>query len=831
MYDDSLNRDTTDLMAHSRLSRSLSGKNSQQNELFCEKCNGHQRVVYQLLSNYIPGEDDDFYQDYYDNADTYRRQLEERYPLACSQCLDKVQRALSKQNYKFKSNILNTALSKSRGDRISRTRTYPSSLWIIAGLGFFSSNLALLTINISGVFGPDFLPTMRSLDALKYPDAMAGTLDVGNLIRATTKLNILGFSPWSKSFGTLLFNPTDSELSGFVLALICLLSVTGLFWDPMQFVVQRWPQKRIKEHWYFHRSRVAYGVLMTIQLFSLASGSLLGVKFAMHAAFMLLHTFTLTALLSGQSIQDPIELKFLSTNVTPTERPGSRADIHSPKNSRQAVKESNPFISTSPQHHNLNTRPRDPSKHTFRPSLSFTESRPGSPDADQIDWSPRKATPPVSGQIPARFGMYRDSSFSGEYEDTTQSGISFAAAGRPQPFQERLNQATDNKFRSRAYEPSPLANPQLTASMGLGSMSLGEMFGFPSAKFQAPENHFAHRSTTKATQKGSDPWSYRRDSVSDQDDDLPGSTRRPRYPGMDIDLDEDDEDDRSRLKSYSGHDDVFSRLSSMDTSGSRSGLTFDGREAFAAQTYFPPEPETGLEDNFLGVVKIVDDYLPQSQTPRTIAGRNLMMKKHKAPYWLAATLLSRVDHWVWSPVQMLAKYLFVCVILHATVFWIVVEYQTSKSPSKEKPSDRKRTSKAQDPFEHTASDKVISYALLTLLMSRMVGVVSAVVRIVLSTSKEPEQCPQDSWVLHLQQDIIQECQRAQAQNHVDVMDWFPWVSERVSPGLSGLNPKDFSVAAGWMHDVAIIVLLLGLLVLGAGPRPLSREQQNQRKTQ
>lgn len=113
----------------------------------------------------------------------------------------------------------------------------------------------------------------------------------------------------------------------------------------------------------------------------------------------------------------------------------------------------------------------------------------------------------------------------------------------------------------------------------------------------------------------------------------------------------------------------------------------------------------------------------------------------------------------------------------------------------------------------------------------MVGVVSAVVRIVLSTSKEPEQCPQDSWVLHLQQDIIQECQRAQAQNHVDVMDWFPWASERVSPGLSGLNPKDFSVAAGWMHDVAIIVLLLGLLVLGAGPRPLSREQQNQKKTQ
>ncbi|KAG0032222.1 hypothetical protein BGZ81_011401 [Podila clonocystis] len=824
-------------MAHSRLSRSLSGKNSQQNDIFCEKCNGHQRVVYQLLSNYIPGEDDDFYQDYYDNADTYRRQLEERYPLACSQCLDKVQRALSKQNYKFKSNILNTTLNKSRGDRISRTRTYPSALWIIAGLSFFSSNLVLLTINISGTFGPDFLPTMGSLKAVKDPDAMAGTLNVGNLVRATTKLNILGFLPWSRSFGTLLLDPTDSESSGFVLAMTCLVSITGLFWNPMQFVVQRWPQKRIKEQWYFHWSRVAYGVLMAIQLVSLASGSLLGARSVMHAALMLLHTFILTAFLSGQTIQDPIELKFPSTSVTPTERPGSRTDFRSQKNPRQAVKESNPFISTSPQHHNLNARPRDQSNHTFRPSLSFTESRPGSPDADQIDWSPRKATPPVSGQIPARFGMYRDSSFSGEYEDTTQPGTSFAAAGRPQPFQERLSQATDNKFRSRAYEPSPLANPQLTASMGLSNISLGDMFGFPSAKFQAPENHFAHRSLTNVNQKGPDPWSYRRDSASDQDDDLLGSTRRRRYPGMGTDLDDDDEDDKSRFKSYSGHDDVFSRFSSMDTSGSRSGLTFDGREAFAAQTYFPPEPETGLEDNFLGVVKIVDDYLPQSQTPRTIAGRNLMMKKHKALYWIATILFCRVvlaleiDHWVWSPLQVLAKSLFVCVILHATVFWIVVEYQTSKRPSKEKPSDKKRTSKAHDPFEPTASDKVISYALLTLLMSRMVGVVSAVVRIALSTNEEPEQCPQDSWVLHLQQDMIQKCQRAQVQNHVDVMDWFPWASEQVSPSLSGLNPKDFSVAAGWIHDGAIVVLLLGLFVLGAGPRPLSREKQNQKITQ
>jgi len=110
----------------------------------------------------------------------------------------------------------------------------------------------------------------------------------------------------------------------------------------------------------------------------------------------------------------------------------------------------------------------------------------------------------------------------------------------------------------------------------------------------------------------------------------------------------------------------------------------------------------------------------------------------------------------------------------------------------------------------------------------MVGVVSAVVRITLSTNREPEQCPQESWVFHLH-DMIQECQRAQAQNQVEAMDWFPWASERVSPSLSGLNPKDFSVAAGWMHDVAIVALLLGLFVLGAGPRQVSRENQKKKQ--
>ena len=47
--------------AHSLRNRkrpsSRSAKNNPRDDVFCEMCNGHQRVVYQLLSNYIPDEE------------------------------------------------------------------------------------------------------------------------------------------------------------------------------------------------------------------------------------------------------------------------------------------------------------------------------------------------------------------------------------------------------------------------------------------------------------------------------------------------------------------------------------------------------------------------------------------------------------------------------------------------------------------------------------------------------------------------------------------------------------------------------------------------------
>ncbi|KAF9917350.1 hypothetical protein BX616_001293 [Lobosporangium transversale] len=155
MFDESLNEDVTKRISYSLKNRRIAGDNdirqTSRNDIFCEMCSGHQRVVYQLLSNYIPDEEDENYEAYYDSAETYRRQLEERYPLACVRCLDKVQKELAQQGHQIKSSLLNATLSKSRGDNIRPARKYPSIGWLFTGCSYLCAHTALLSTEIIGM--------------------------------------------------------------------------------------------------------------------------------------------------------------------------------------------------------------------------------------------------------------------------------------------------------------------------------------------------------------------------------------------------------------------------------------------------------------------------------------------------------------------------------------------------------------------------------------------------------------------------------------------------------------------------------------------------------
>lgn len=283
-----------------------------------------------------------------------------------------------------------------------------------------------------------------------------------------------------------------------------------------------------------------------------------------------------------------------------------------------------------------------------------------------MNWSPKKPASSPPTRLPAVFGTYRDSSQRTTQGDPFLQGM--ARLGQDSANAHTLPTSTqnndmnnNNKFRSRAYEPSPLANPSMITNMSLSNISFGEMLGFPSAKFQQPENHFAHRSQPDSGR--SEPWTFRKPAETSMSNfgmdriHRRGQPSRPsglsRNADVDMEGDEDDDDDNDnnvrrgafgqRRRDAGSDSDLFGNsFSAMGRSNqNRDSWTVDGREAFAAQTYFPPEPETGLEDNFFGVVKIVDDYLPLKQEPRTIDARNLMLKKRMAKRWLVFILLCR----------------------------------------------------------------------------------------------------------------------------------------------------------------------------------------------
>ncbi|KAG0371892.1 hypothetical protein BGX24_001022 [Mortierella sp. AD032] len=370
--------------------------------------------------------------------------------------------------------------------------------------------------------------------------------------------------------------------------------------------------------------------------------------------------------------------------------------------------------------------------------------------------------------------------------------------------------------------------------MSLGNISFGEMLGFPSAKFQQPENHFAHRSAPDSGR--SEPWAFRKPADSSASafgtDRIHrrGQPSRPsglsRNTDVDMDGDDDDDDDNdnnvrrgvfAQGRRDTGMDsDLFGNsFSSLGRpSQTRDSWTVDGREAFAAQTYFPPEPETGLEDNFFGVVKIVDDYLPPKQEPRTIDARNLMLKKRMARRWFVFVVLCRtltllkpdgmwVDKLLWT-----SHHVFAAALLHATAFWILDESRAVQRYLNRKPAtstDKKTVAvKSKDPFEPTSLDKICSYILMVLLSMRVLSLAWAMV------SKPTHRA-----------DMYDTCSHGYCvslDSRYGYLDWplqavqmaMPWAKE------GGYDLRTLASYAGWIHDVAIVAFFGVLMACGAG---------------
>ncbi|KAF9283270.1 hypothetical protein BGZ68_005454 [Mortierella alpina] len=349
--------------------------------------------------------------------------------------------------------------------------------------------------------------------------------------------------------------------------------------------------------------------------------------------------------------------------------------------------------------------------------------------------------------------------------------------------------------------------------MGLSNMSLGEMLGFPSARFQPPENLFAHRSAKESTTNVQDAWSFRSPSgTGAMGADRSFGRGRSSVPSRfdtDVDMNDAIEDDDRALGAKlrrTGLDHTTDN-SAQGTLRNAFGSSFaknqsldtwaDGREAFAAQRYFPPEPETGLEDNFFGVVKIVDDYLPQPQEPRTIVGRDLMLKKRMARRWLIVVLLCRcvslleaVDRWT-TMFRWVGQLVFAAGILHATAFWLVGEYHIMQHHLDKNSKQKTGVSKAHDPFQPTFGDTVYSNLLMVLLLLRVLSLAS--------------------WISD------------RASLSLGVWHLSPWMVQWIAPWIQDREQiLRMATQAAWLQDGLMIVLFVALMSSGAGALPKAR---------
>ncbi|KAJ2081575.1 hypothetical protein H4R24_002251 [Coemansia sp. RSA 988] len=96
------------------------------NPLFCSSCQRNQELVCQILSAYLPDEDDPEYQSRFERADEYAQSLKRRYPMVCRACQIKVDERLQTQAQWMYRRELGSALHRSDSARKLAPRILPT---------------------------------------------------------------------------------------------------------------------------------------------------------------------------------------------------------------------------------------------------------------------------------------------------------------------------------------------------------------------------------------------------------------------------------------------------------------------------------------------------------------------------------------------------------------------------------------------------------------------------------------------------------------------------------------------------------------------------------
>ncbi|OSS51512.1 hypothetical protein B5807_03817 [Epicoccum nigrum] len=97
--------------------------------LFCRACERNQLLLNKTLAEYLPDEDDPEYDKYTSSLDAYRRELEDRYPQVCQDCLPRVQDQIRAAGYAAKADNLRRIIDRSREH--SRTVQTSRQTWTL----------------------------------------------------------------------------------------------------------------------------------------------------------------------------------------------------------------------------------------------------------------------------------------------------------------------------------------------------------------------------------------------------------------------------------------------------------------------------------------------------------------------------------------------------------------------------------------------------------------------------------------------------------------------------------------------------------------------------
>ncbi|OBZ85645.1 Integral inner nuclear membrane protein ima1 [Choanephora cucurbitarum] len=127
-----INRSRTDFYATPKTHTSTNRRTASTGNSLCESCQNKQGLIYHLLSEYIPDENDPDYQFKCDNAHNYEKELHRRHPI-CDDCQQKITGIVEDQYKVLKMRQVNENMSASqiyeeKADSFIRPKT--CTLWI-----------------------------------------------------------------------------------------------------------------------------------------------------------------------------------------------------------------------------------------------------------------------------------------------------------------------------------------------------------------------------------------------------------------------------------------------------------------------------------------------------------------------------------------------------------------------------------------------------------------------------------------------------------------------------------------------------------------------------